>query len=67
MTTNEKGLIQGLVHVMKKVSQRVVPDFTPDPTILSVQTIWGALPTLFHTHTTQRYYYHTLSGEHLNH
>ena len=30
---------------MKKESQRVVPDFNLNPTILSAQTFWGALPT----------------------
>ena len=41
--------------------------FHPNPTILSAQTIWGALPTLFHTPTTQIYFYHALLGQHITH
>ena len=51
----DPDLIQSLVHVTKNESQRVVPGFTPNPTIPSAQTIQGALPTLFthqqHKHT----------------
>ena len=48
----DPDLIWSLVHMMRKVPQRVVPDSTLNPTILSAQTIQGALPTLFHTPTT---------------
>ena len=54
----DPGLIQSLVHVIKKESQGEVPDYTLNPKILSAQTIQGALPTVFLTPTTQIYFYH---------
>ena len=59
----DPGLGQSLDSVMKQVSQRVVPDFTINPTILSAQTIWGALFTLF----THPQLYHTLLWDCLTH
>ena len=46
---------------------KVVPDFTPNPTILSAKLIRGALPTLFHIPITQIYCYCPILEEHLSH
>ena len=50
----DPGFVWSLVHVMKKESQRVVPDFSPNPTILSAQTIGGHFP-LFFTHPQHKH------------
>ena len=63
MTTNEGSWfdLEPSSHDEKGVP-KCSPDFALNPTILSAQTIQGALPTLFHTPTTQTYFYHTLLG-----